>query len=271
MKEALSHLLGSTPPGDPTPVSGGCIHACYRWGPYFIKTNSADHVDNFRAEATGLAAIRDTGAIRVPDVIALDLEADRAFIVLEHLDLISSGDEALLGERLAALHQHLAENHGFPEDNFIGATTQPNPRSDRWPDFFAEHRLGHLFDLLTRRGVSFPGSERLLSRIPELLPDDPPPSLLHGDLWAGNKAFLPDGTPVLFDPACYHGHAAADIAMTKLFGGFGGRFYDAYRSHSDLDDPSLHELYNLYHVLNHAALFGGGYVSQAGDIIRRFS
>lgn len=267
---ALTAILGHTPPGSPTPVAGGCIHTCYRWGSYFIKTNTRNHESTFRTEATGLQWIAATKTIHVPEVITHGISENSAFLVLEYLELLSSGDERRLGEQLAALHRHKADQFGFPEHNFIGATLQPNPWTDDWPTFFREHRIGHLLKLLEKRDVRFSGADKVLARLPDLLPKAPKASLLHGDLWGGNKAFLPDGTPVIFDPACYHGHAACDLAMTTLFGGFGRKFYDAYSSSSERDDSSLYEIYNLYHVLNHALLFGGNYVAQADGIIRRF-
>ena len=99
----------------------------------------------------------------------------------------------------------------------------------------------------------------------------PVPSLLHGDLWGGNWAADSSASPVLFDPATYFGDREADLAMTELFGGFDKRFYDAYSAAWPLDSgyASRRDLYNLYHVLNHFNLFGGGYASQAGDIVDR--
>lgn len=268
--QAIAAKLGHTPPGSPRPVGGGCIHNACRWGAYFIKTNTPDELPNFQAEATGLAAIAATGTIRVPEVIAHGRADGSAFLVLEHLELHSSGNEARLGEQLAALHRHTAERFGFANDNFLGSTPQPNQWTPSWPEFFRDQRIGHLLGLLAEKGVTFPEAGRFLERLPTLLPESPPASLLHGDLWSGNKAFLADGTPVIFDPACYHGHAAAELAMTTLFGGFGPDFHDAYRSSGGADDPSLHDIYNLHHILNHALLFGGGYATQARGIMSRF-
>lgn len=272
--EAIARQLGSRPDGSPRPVGGGCIHACYRWGSVFLKTNSAAHEATFQAEAECLAAIAATGTIRVPEVIGRACSDGGSFLALEFLDLRESGDESRLGEELAALHQHGASYFGFGSDNFIGATPQENGRMSSWTEFFRQRRMRPLLDRLARNGFSPAGSETFLERLDDLLPaDDPPASLLHGDLWAGNRAYLPDGTPVLFDPASYYGHAACDLAMTTLFGGFGRRFSDAYRHHASaaFDAPELYDLYNLYHLLNHALLFGGHYGDLAAAAIRRFS
>lgn len=261
------------PTGQPAPVGGGCIHSAWHWGPYFIKTNDASQEANFHAEATSLRVLGGVGSIRVPEVIGHGTDATGSFLVLEHLELVPGGDETRLGEQLAALHAATAPAYGFAEDNFLGATPQPNGWLDDWPAFFADRRLGHLLRLLAGRGVTFAEGDRLLSRLPGLLPRKPPAALLHGDLWSGNKAFLRDGTPVLFDPAAHHGHAECDLAMTTLFGGFGSGFYRAYHACRPLDDG--HEtrfgLYRLHHLLNHAWLFGGGYIDQARTQIDRLA
>ncbi|GAA5483406.1 fructosamine kinase family protein [Haloferula sargassicola] len=269
---AIARELGPRPSGQPRPVSGGCIHDSYRWGEWFIKTNSAHHADPFRAEAEGLRALAAVGTIRVPVVLGHGLTGDTAWLALEALDLASSGDEAALGEQLAALHASTADVFGFPHDNYLGSTPQPNHPTASWPGFFRDQRIGHVCRLLRRQGNVIPESDAFLEVLPQLLPADPPASLLHGDLWAGNKGFLSDGTPVLFDPAVYHGDAETDLAMTRLFGGFGPRFYQAYRHHRPApdDEATLHGLYNLHHLLNHALLFGGGYLAQARGVMRRY-
>ena len=269
---SISRKLPSVPSGSPQSVSGGCIHSSYVWERYFIKTNDSSQAHNFAAEAAGLRAIAATGTIRVPEVILQGSEGAMAFLVLERLDLRSSGDEALLGGQLAALHAHIADDFGFDTDNFIGATPQPNPWTGSWIEFFTEHRIGHLLRLLAAKGIRYSAADRFLDRLPDLLPADPPASLIHGDLWAGNKAFLADGTPVLFDPAVHHADPECDLAMTGLFGGFSRRFHEAYRAVRPVpeDEHNRHELYRLYHLLNHALLFGGGYIDQAGTILRRF-
>ncbi|BCX49605.1 fructosamine kinase family protein [Haloferula helveola] len=270
---AIASSLGKPPTGSPTPVGGGCIHDSYVWGEWFIKTNSADQADNFRAEAEGLEAIRRTKTIRLPEVLGHGATGQSAWLALEALELVSRGDDAVLGEHLAALHSTTADWFGFPSENFIGATPQPNAATHSWVEFFREQRIGHQFRLLRKSGINFPGSDRFLDRLTERLPASPPASLIHGDLWGGNKAFLGDGTPVVFDPAAHHADPECDLAMTALFGGFSPRFYEAYRYHRPApeDVESLHEIYRLYHILNHALLFGGGYISQARGILARYA
>ena len=173
---------------------------------------------------------------------------------------------------LAALHRTVAEAYGWRRDNTIGSTPQLNEWSGHWLEFLCERRIGHQLDLALRRGnkrLSQRGEE-LLERMGDLFTDyTPVASLLHGDLWAGNSAATPGGEPVVFDPAVYYGDREADIAMTELFGGFGPRFYAAYNEAWPLD-PGYRvrkTLYNLYHIINHFNMFGGGYGGQAERMI----
>lgn len=256
-----------------TSVGGGCINASFRSGDYFLKFNRPDFLSQFEAEAMALEAIGATKTVRVPGVVGHGLAGDRAYLVLEFLSLeplsVSSSEE--LGRRLAALHDHTRPEPGFAIDNAIGATPQPNEPAESWLEFWCERRLGHLFRLAEGRGRQFAGAGELLERLGEFLPESPANSLLHGDLWAGNAAGLPDGTPVIFDPASYYGHDETDLAMTRLFGGFSPGFYRAYHERRP-QAPGYEkriELYQLYHILNHFVLFGAGYGGQAEGMIRR--
>ncbi len=260
------------------PVGGGCINAAWTLetsaGAFFVKLNDAASEAMFAAEAAGLAVLAAAGAVRVPRPVCHGRAGERAYLVLERLEL-RGGDRtsaARLGRELAALHATHAEAFGWSRDNTIGSTPQPNGWLNEWVGFWRERRLGFQLDLAGRHGHPLRGGERLLDRLDALLAGhDPAPSLLHGDLWGGNWAALPDGAPVLFDPAVYHGDREADLAMTELFGGFDAAFYAAYREAAPLDAgyPVRRDLYNLYHVLNHLNLFGGGYAGQAQRLIDR--
>jgi len=253
------------------PATGGCIHRSWVLAGtstrYFVKTNARKFLDAFEAEADGLAALGQAG-VRVPIPLCSGESGRDAYLVLEYLDLRSRGDAALLGRSLALLHASQAKSYGWHRDNFIGSTPQRNRKREDWAEFFREERLRPQLELAVQNGhraLERPGS-RLCDRIGKLLAGHrPAASLLHGDLWGGNAGFLADGTPVLFDPAAYYGDAEADLAMTELFGGFGADFYAAYREVRPIDSGygARRELYNLYHVLNHANLFGGGYAAQA--------
>jgi protein-ribulosamine 3-kinase len=235
---------------------------------YFAKVNDLSQLDNFAAESDGLAALADAG-VRVPAPVCLGEDGREAFLVLEHLDLRGSGDHAALGRALAGIHSVRGACYGWRRDNYIGRTPQANPRTASWSDFWRDARLAPQFDRATRNGLGAAlaaKGKRLLEAVPRLLAGHAPQaSLVHGDLWGGNTGFLADGTPVVFDPAVYWGDRETDLAMTELFGGFPPVFYSAYAASAPLDSGYARRktLYKLYHVLNHANLFGGGYASQA--------
>ena len=262
------------------PVGGGSINQTFRLEGtdgrrYFLKVNDARHHPMFVAEAAGLDAIAATGTLRVPEAIAHGIAGEQGYLVLEYLELVSRGNARLLGERLAALHRCTADQFGFAGDNFIGTTLQPNARTNDWIEFWRRHRLGFQLRLAARNGyggrLQSPG-EQLLDALPAFFADySPLPSLLHGDLWSGNHGFLSDGTPAIFDPATYYGDRECDLAMTELFGGYPANFYAAYRTAWPLDPgyATRRDLYNLYHILNHANLFGGGYATQAEQMMQR--
>ena len=236
---------------------------------FFVKTVSASQVGLFEAEAAGLGELAAANALRVPETVCHGVAAGRAYLVLEHLSLRAHGDAAQLGRQLAQQHRASAPRFGGAHDNRIGATPQPNTWRDDWVDFWREQRLGFQLQLAARngyRGALQRDGERLMAQLDGFFAGfRPAPSLLHGDLWGGNHGFLETGEPVIFDPAVYFGDRECDLAMSELFGGFAADFFAAYREAWPLDTgyPVRKTLYNLYHILNHANLFGGGYVVQA--------
>lgn len=262
-----------------TPVGGGCINAAWRIESgatrYFVKTNTAAKLQMFEAEASGLAALAASHTLRVPRPINSGAAGNAAFLVLEWLDLDGHGSAAQLGQQLAALHRTSAPRFGFVSDNTIGDTLQHNTWADNWLDFWRDQRLGFQLELAARNGLG--GSlqtqgEYLMAKLHGLFNGyQPQPSLLHGDLWSGNHGYTQDSEPVIFDPAVYYGDREADIAMSELFGGFPADFYAAYQDAWPLDAgyPTRKTLYNLYHILNHANLFGGSYAKQAEGMARR--
>lgn len=264
-----------------SPAGGGCINAAHviegKGQRFFVKTNEERLLDMFEAEAAGLQAILQTRAIKVPAPVCCGTAESQSFIVLEYLELGgSSGTSAeTLGCELALMHRATQRNFGWQRNNTIGSTPQINTPCDNWIGFWREHRLGFQLALAAQNG--FRGSlqkkgMQLLEYFTSLFDGHTPqPSLLHGDLWSGNYATARDGQPVIFDPAVYYGDRETDLAMTELFGGFPARFYDAYREAWPLDPgyQTRKTLYNLYHVLNHANLFGGSYAGQAEGMIER--
>lgn len=224
-----------------------------------------------------LVAMADSAAVKVPQVLLCDADHQSSWLVLEWLEFGASNtrSSAILGTQLAALHRQIGASHGWERSNFIGLSPQPNRRHARWCDFFANERLGAQRDIAaanaSTRGLA-DDLTRLIEHVPALLAaHEPEPSLVHGDLWGGNWGTLTTGDPALFDPACHYGDRETDLAMTELFGGFAPAFYVAYdaawprsRGYEDRRD-----LYQLYHIANHANLFGGGYIGRARSVMSR--
>jgi len=265
------------------PVGGGCINATYALTghqngnrqTFFIKTNTADNLSMFEAEAEGLYALIDSHSLRVPSPICSGIAGEDAYLVMEHIALQSTGDDTQQGSGLAAMHQTQRPQFGWHRHNTIGSTPQLNHSTGNWVTFWAEQRLGTQLELAGQNGAKralLNRGERLQTALTAFFTHyQPVPSLLHGDLWSGNAAFDTQGQPVIFDPAVYYGDRETDLAMTELFGGFSPTFYAAYNAAWPLDTgyATRKTLYNLYHILNHFNLFGGGYESQALGMIDR--
>lgn len=238
---------------------------------YFVKTNSPALLDMFAAEAEGLQELALANAIKVPAVVCYGVAGDVSYLVMEYVPAGggSSKSHAMLGEQLASMHRHTSAEFGWHRDNTIGSTHQPNTQSTDWLQFLGEQRLGYQLELAARKGAA----RKLKQQGDTLLQElayffegyQPEASLLHGDLWSGNYAFTLEGEPLIFDPAVYYGDREADIAMTELFGGFTHDFYKSYDESWPRDHgyKQRKQLYNLYHILNHFNLFGGGYEGQS--------
>lgn len=257
-------------------IGGGSINSAHilrdNTQAYFVKLNNASQVEMFEAEADGLNELRQPDVIKVPEPICWGTSDAAAYIVMEYIPLGGNGSGSTFGKQLANLHSQTQDKFGWYRDNTIGSTNQPNTTSTSWVEFYREHRLRFQLELAARNGDSrlLHHGERLLENLEAFFIDyHPAPSLLHGDLWSGNYSFDREGNPVIFDPAVYYGDHEADIAMTELFGGFPRDFYSAYNATRPLDAgyQVRKTLYNLYHVINHFNLFGGGYLSQADHMI----
>ena len=270
------------------PVAGGCMHQAWRveladGRVLFVKTNQVQALPLLEAEAAGLRALATVAPadLHVPLPLAVGRSADQAVLVLPWLDLVTTGDSWAwhrLGRALACLHRASLSDgpglgrFGWSEDNAIGATTQPNGWWQSRGPFFCQQRLGHQLRLAADQGLHYRGSERLLAQVEDRLATHScEPVLVHGDLWSGNAALLPVGSGTLFDPAVYRADREVDLAMARLFGGFPEAFFAGYEAAWPLpaDASSRQDLYNLYHLLNHALLFGGGYHHQAQQCIDR--
>jgi fructosamine-3-kinase len=244
----------------------------------FVKTNASADPEMFPAEARGLAWLAEAHALRMPEVLAVSSGERPAFLALEYLcpERPRAGFDEELGRGLAALHRFGAPGFGLDHDNFIGRLPQSNCAAASWPEFYRRERLVPQLEAATQRGLISAALarrfERLFDRLDELVGPSEPPARLHGDLWGGNLHVDPDGAPCLIDPAVYGGHREIDLAMMKLFGGFGARVFDAYAEALPLADGSDERvaLYQLYPLLVHVNLFGGGYVASVERALAKY-
>jgi fructosamine-3-kinase len=246
----------------------------------FLKTNASAPASMFPAEAHGLDWLRVAGALRIPEVLAVSSgrEGEPCFLVLE---LLSSGrpqrdfDECL-GRGLAQLHRAGAPAFGLERDNFIGSLPQRNRAHDSWPEFLWLERLEPQLARAVAAGRATSrlrsGLERVASKLTQLVGPAEPAARLHGDLWGGNLHVDEDGAPCLIDPAVYGGHREVDLAMMRLFGGFGESVFRAYQEAWPLAPGHAERvaLYQLYPLLVHVNLFGGGYVESVERSLARY-
>jgi fructosamine-3-kinase len=266
---------------DSQTLSGGCISNAYKIKTnageiYFLKYNSSVSSDMFIKEAHGLQELNRADVIKIPKVICYNEE----YILLEQ---IISGNKQKnfsedFGRKFALLHKFTSEFYGFYEDNYIGSNPQINISEENekhnWTKFYFNQRILYQLQLTEETGNSTSELRKAIAvlenKIDKIVLDNgEKPSLLHGDLWGGNYLINEQGFACLIDPAVYYGNREADLAMTKLFGGFDSRFYEAYNEVFPLPDGYEYRenIYKLYHVLNHLNLFGGGYYSQAMSLI----
>ncbi|HKK71687.1 MAG TPA: fructosamine kinase family protein [Candidatus Krumholzibacteria bacterium] len=280
LEEGLGRPVGDF---DREPLGGGCINDAFvvDVGERFVvKGNDRPLPHQFESEARGLEALRAAGGpLVIPRVLGFRDDAQNGgFLVIEYLEpgrRAPDFDERL-GHGLASLHRHADDRgFGFDVDGYCGATPQPNPWTDRWPAFYAEHRIRHHVRLAADRGLDR-GTVDLLDSIADRLEewiDDGPSSLIHGDLWSGNLHCTADGAPALIDPAAYFGHREAELGMMSLFGGFGPAVWEAYQEAWPLE-PGWRQrlgLYELYHLINHYVLFGGAYAASTRDCALRYA
>jgi len=261
-------------------IGGGCISKAeflsFEDGSTCFMKTAHSAPDVFEKEAKGLQELRKAGCIRVPDVLYFDQDC----LLLEH---IKQGRQSydffsIFGRQLARLHQYGALRFGFPQDNYLGSTPQINcanqVEAKNWCDFYYNKRLLYQYKLAEEKGLIGPelknGFILLEHRIEEILEgSEEKPALLHGDLWSGNFLCDSKSQPCLIDPAVYYGHREAELAMTRLFGGFDQNFYSSYQKTYPLPEGYDHRqnIYMLYHVLNHLNLFGNNYYGQAVKLL----
>ena len=261
------------------PLGGGCISDTTRLimddgESLFLKQHEAAPEGMFHAEAAGLAALSRCGAVKIPRV----LHTEEDFILLEDLGQGSQRQDywAKLGRGLADIHSQVHPQFGFSMDNYCGSTPQQNTPTTDGYSFFGDYRILKLASqafhrhLLDREDLS--KLETIASSLQRWIPEQPA-VLIHGDLWSGNVHCDEQGNPALIDPAAHWGWAETELAMTELFGGFGGDFYASYAENASLDQDWRERvpIYNLYHLLNHLLLFGASYLGAIRTITRRFA
>eukprot|EP00898_Chlorokybus_atmophyticus_P000128 jgi/Chlat1/1115/Chrsp110S00059 len=258
-------------------ISGGCVNSAYQYqtdaGDFFVKTHSSLPVSMFESEAAGLGAMHETGTVRVPKPLKYGTLSRGAFIIMEYISPGSGGKDgqAKLGKQLADMHLKgtTDKGFGFDVDNTIGSTPQPNGWMDDWVEFYRVRRLQHQLNLARHDSNLYSKGMRLLDKLPEFFKGmDIKPALLHGDLWSGNISYDSSANPVILDPATYYGHSEAEFGMSWC-AGFSSSFWQAYHEVIPREPgfEDRHQLYMLYHYLNHFNMFGGGYRSSAASII----
>jgi fructosamine-3-kinase len=253
-------------------VKAGDSHKAYKISDgkqhFFVKINEKIHLTNFEVEVDGLEHLSNTQLFKVPNFICTGLVSNHSFLVLEYINMSQGNEQSWFhfGQTLAELHKTQTQQmYGWQEDNFIGLTPQSNLWQKKWSCFFAEQRIGFMLQLLSEKGLVLANIDTVVESIKSLLTGhNPKPSMLHGDLWQGNAGFHKN-QPVLFDPAFYFGDRETDLAMTELFGRFPVQFYQGYADiwPLEVDYEYRKPIYQLYHVLNHALLFGGHYIESA--------
>jgi len=263
-------------------LGGGSINAAYRiryaGKEYFLKYNQANRYPKmFELEAKGLSILAKSKKIRLPEVIGTGEAGQTAFLLLEHIESGYPDNNfwEVFGKELADLHRETHVTFGLDHDNYIGSLPQYNTTSPSWSEFFIKQRLKPQLKMAAGKGFMntsiLNAFEKLFTKLQGLFPEEVP-ALLHGDLWSGNFLCDSNQTPVLIDPAVYYGHREMDLAMSKLFGGFSPRLYEAYHAAFPLEKgwQERVDLCNLYPLLVHVNLFGGGYVGQLQSSLRRF-
>ena len=260
-----------------SPISGGCINECYKLttnrDSYFIKLNKK--FNPFVEEQKGLDILRATRTFFIPKVLLIGKYEDYSFLLMEYIESENQTSNFWndFGKKLAALHKISNESFGFDHNNYIGSLQQINTWHANSIEFFINCRLIPQLELLNdiNDNQFFKSFDALFNILNEILPDGKP-SLLHGDLWSGNYMVGKNGNPAIVDPAVYYGFREADIAMSKLFGGFANQFYDTYNETFPLEInwQSRVQVWNLYPLLVHANLFGTSYLNQVKSIIKNY-
>jgi fructosamine-3-kinase len=279
-KQALEQIGDLTPICKLASISGGCINRAYyirtSKREYFAKVNNQRIDDLFDKEIAGIETIRKTGTIQVPIIYGKYQSSDAQYqiLIMEWIEGKESRQtEKILGKKLAQLHQTTEAGFGLDENNYIGILPQMNTWYTDWLSFYRQQRLGIQMKIGVERGVisgrRLHKLEKLIERLDQWIPAQVTPSLIHGDLWSGNRIVGKHGEPFLIDPAVYFAHHEVELAFTELFGGFSSYFYSAYQDVFPLSSEyrNRKKIYQLYYLLVHLNLFGEGYGRDVDQIL----
>jgi len=287
----LEQIIGSKGPlagknvKDVNSVSGGCIHDAWciafnNGEKVFVKTTSIKNFEMLSFEAIGLSSLQnfaEDSLLSTPKPLTIQKLETHSILIMPWVDF-SQGNAINLGRGLALLHKASKENHngsfGWGNDGFIGLGPQPKGWEESWGECFINLRLIPQIKIAKKWGLRLIELKKFLSNIKSYLnKHHPEPSLVHGDLWQGNAGIDQSGRGVIFDPAVWWADREVDISMTRLFGGFSKDFYDGYDEVWPLTSSWIEriDIYNLYHLINHANLFGGSYEEQCIESIKRIS
>ncbi|AXE20931.1 ketosamine-3-kinase [Runella rosea] len=262
-------------------VAGGSINTAARVltpeGTFFVKFNHAEKEDMFEKEARGLALLRNTNAIHIPEVYGYGKNGGRAYLIQEFVE--NGGQHPnfwrTFGQSLAKLHSHTQPFFGLNFDNYLGSLEQNNTFYENGIDFFVEKRLRPQAGLALYNNLIgaelYNRLERFYPLLKNLLPTEAP-ALIHGDLWSGNFLINEHGRVSLVDPAPYYGYREAELAFTHLFGGFDDEFYENYQESFPFEPhfEARIPIYNLYPLLVHVNLFGRSYLPPIERLIKRY-
>lgn len=281
-KSHIGQVLGSSIK-NVEPVSGGDISTAFCvYTPterFFCKVNdSARALDMFFAEKAGLEYIGQTKTIKVPQILGCGQFNGNSFLLMEFVEPKGPDQKDMdtFGHQLAEMHSYVAgESFGWKRDNFIGSLPQSNKNHPDWATFYVYERLLPQLTMAKQNNLlaigEIPSENELFKGCQRFFPKVKP-ALLHGDLWNGNYLISSEGIPYLIDPSVYFGHSEVDLAMTKLFGGFGTTFYSAYDEHFPVHphERELTEIYHLYYLLVHLNLFGRSYYQSVRQLLKTY-
>jgi len=263
-------------------IGGGSINDARRLetseGIFFVKLNEAEPFPGMlKAEAQGLEFLGEHSTFDIPKPIATGETEGTQWIIMEHIAQGNKTDDywETFGHKLADMHRKTSAQFGLDYNNYLGSLPQINTVSDSWSDFFVHQRLEPQIKMAREKGIASSEMvryfDKLFTRADRYFPKEAP-SAIHGDLWTGNFMTTEKGEATIFDPSVHYGHREMDIGMSKLFGGFDKRFYEAYNSVYPMQsgwETRIH-VANLYPLMAHVNIFGGSYTSQVMSILRRY-